>query len=83
MFTATIAQQSSTSSSNIVLSAGAPSFGGGGSFETLDFSLPSYDQAVSGSQGSDLNKPSDDGGAAAKVSTIYLSTKYLRILIEF
>ena len=35
-------------SSSILSSAGAPSFTAGGSFETLDFSLPSYDQATKG-----------------------------------
>lgn len=67
--TATVSQlQSSTvSSSNVILSAGAPTFGGGGSFETLDFSLPSYDQATSGG---DITKsaptpaPSSDDAAA-------------------
>ena len=58
--TATIAQ-SSAQSTNIVLSAGAPSFGGGGSFETLDFSLPSYDQATSGG---DITKPSSSPAPA-------------------
>lgn len=66
--TATVSQlQSSTMSSNVILSAGAPTFGGGGSFETLDFSLPSYDQATSGG---DITKsapapaPSSDDAAA-------------------
>jgi flagellar biosynthesis GTPase FlhF len=67
---------SHASSSNVLLSVGAPSFGGGGSFETLDFSLPSYEQATSGA---DLASPkmdvsdlfnskssSDDDAAAAK-----------------
>jgi hypothetical protein len=55
-------------SSSLILSVGAPSFGGGQSFETLDFSLPSYDQAVSGG---DVVKPAaketpkDDGAAKA------------------
>jgi hypothetical protein len=35
-------------SSSLIVSVGAPSFGGGTSFETLDFSLPSYDEAVGG-----------------------------------
>lgn len=35
-------------SSSLIVSGGAPSFGGGASFETLDFSLPSYDEAVGG-----------------------------------
>ncbi len=57
-------------SSSIVLSIGAPSFGSGGSFETLDFSLPNYDQATSGG---DITKSasvpkSDDGDAAAKAA---------------
>lgn len=51
VFTATVTH---AQSSSVLLSAGAPSFGGGGSFETLDFSLPSYDQAVSGG---DVSKP--------------------------
>jgi hypothetical protein len=55
-------------SSSLIVSIGAPSFGGGQSFETLDFSLPSYDQAVSGG---DVAKPAaketpeDDGAAKA------------------
>ena len=55
-------------SSSLILSAGAPTFGGGTSFETLDFSLPSYDQAVTG----DVAKPAakeapkvDDSAAKA------------------
>ena len=35
-------------SSSILSSAGAPSFTAGGSFDTLDFSLPSYDEATKG-----------------------------------
>lgn len=50
-------QMASVSSSNVLLSGGAPSFGGGGSFETLDFSLPSYDQATSSST---LSSPKKD-----------------------
>ncbi len=66
---------SHVSSSNVLLSAGAPSFGGGGSFDTLDFSLPSYEQATSGAdlaspktEVSDLfgSKSSSDDDAAAK-----------------
>ena len=38
----------SSYSSNILLSAGAPSFSSGGSFDTLDFSLPSYGDALKG-----------------------------------
>ena len=45
---------SQVSSSNVLLSVGAPNFGGGGSFDTLDFSLPSYEKATSGA---DLSKP--------------------------
>ena len=52
----------------MLLSAGAPTFGGGGSFDTLDFSLPSYDQATSGAQGADLTKSSDDGDAVANAA---------------
>lgn len=57
-----------------MLGLGAPSFGGGGSFETLDFSLPSYDQATSGddiknsdasSLPSFLSPKSDEDAAAA------------------
>ena len=68
-----------TQSSSVLLSAGAPSFGGGGSFETLDFSLPSYDQATSGGdvkvgEGKDLlgsftaptPSPSKEDDSAAK-----------------
>lgn len=50
--------ESSTASSNIVLGLGAPSFGGGGSFETLDFSMPSYDQATSGDDSKKSDAPS-------------------------
>lgn len=67
---------SHVSSSNVLLSAGAPTFGGGGSFETLDFSLPNYDQATSGAdlaspktEVSDLfgsKSSSDDDDAATK-----------------
>jgi hypothetical protein len=39
-------RQALISSSNLI-SAGAPSFGGGGSFETMDFSMPSYDGSSS------------------------------------
>ena len=70
-----------TQSSSVLLSAGAPSFGGGGSFETLDFSLPSYDQATSGGdvkvgEGKDLlgsftaptPSPSKEDDSAAKAA---------------
>lgn len=40
--------ESSTQSSTTLISAGAPSFGGGASFETLDFSLPSYTERNGG-----------------------------------
>jgi len=40
------------------LSVGAPAFGGGDSFETLDFSLPSYDQATSGGDVKKSDAPS-------------------------
>jgi flagellar biosynthesis GTPase FlhF len=69
-FTATAPQ---IQTSSIVLS-GAPSFGGGASFETLDFSLPSYDQATSGggitksSSSAASSSKSDDGDAAAKAA---------------
>mmetsp|Transcript_12054 Transcript_12054/g.25669 ORF Transcript_12054/g.25669 Transcript_12054/m.25669 type:complete len:439 (+) Transcript_12054:99-1415(+) len=59
------AVQSSTLSSNIIVSAGAPGFGGGGSFDTLDFSLPSYEQATSGASGSELDKGSDSPSSKA------------------
>jgi flagellar biosynthesis GTPase FlhF len=52
-----VAQKSYVSSSNVLLAVGAPTFGGGGSFETLDFSLPSYDEATSGA---DLSSPKRD-----------------------
>lgn len=64
-----VASSTQVESSSLILSAGAPTFGGGTSFETLDFSLPSYDQAVSG----DVAKPtakdtSKDDDAAAKAA---------------
>lgn len=40
-----IERQAYESSSNLV-SIGAPKFSGGASFETMDFSLPSYDEGV-------------------------------------
>ena len=70
-FKATVPQ---VQTSSIVLSVGAPSFGGGASFETLDFSLPSYDQATSGggitksSSSAASSSKSDDGDAAAKAA---------------
>ena len=76
-----IATVTQTQSSSVLLSAGAPSFGGGGSFETLDFSLPSYDQATSGGdvkvgEGKDLlgsftaptPSPSKEDDSAAKAA---------------
>jgi hypothetical protein len=48
-------------SSSVLLSIGAPSFGGGGSFDTLDFSLPRYDEATSGG---DIAKSSSSSPAA-------------------
>lgn len=41
-----IEKQVFSSSSNLI-SVGAPSFGGGASFETMDFSMPSYDGSAS------------------------------------
>ncbi|EED92693.1 hypothetical protein THAPSDRAFT_262032 [Thalassiosira pseudonana CCMP1335] len=63
--------QSTTTSSTTLVSIGAPTFGGGGSFDTLDFSLPSYDEAVSGGDvlapsASPAASKSDDGGKAEK-----------------
>jgi hypothetical protein len=49
-------------SSSVLLSLGAPAFGGGSSFDTLDFSLPSYDQATSGG---DITKSSSPAPSAA------------------
>jgi len=49
---------SSTVSSDILLSAGAPSFGGG-SFETMDFSMPSYGDAVGGAKEADAAPKKD------------------------
>jgi len=66
--------QSSTVSSNVLLSIGAPSIGGGSSFDTLDFSLPSYDQVASSGDATrsslDLSAApkSDDGDAAANAA---------------
>lgn len=68
--------QSSMVSSDVLLSTGAPSFGGGSTFDTLDFSLPSYDQATaSGDATRSSTAPSaapssdsDDGDAAAKAA---------------
>ncbi|KAL3826547.1 hypothetical protein ACHAXA_003611 [Cyclostephanos tholiformis] len=54
-------------SSSILLSIGAPSFGGGASFETLDFSLPSYDAATSGG---DITKSSSSPAPSAAASKI-------------
>jgi hypothetical protein len=49
-------------SSSLIVSVGAPSFGGGASFETLDFSLPSYGEALGGdvSSKSDPKKEASD-----------------------
>ena len=44
-------------SSSILSSAGAPSFSAGGSFDTLDFSLPSYDQATKGDTLDSVREP--------------------------
>lgn len=44
----------------MLLSAGAPTFGGGGSFETLDFSLPSYNEAVGSDSSSSSSAPKKD-----------------------
>jgi len=54
------ARQSSIISTNVVISAGAPTFGGGGSFETLDFSLPSYNEAVGSDSSSSSSAPKKD-----------------------
>jgi len=52
--TTTFSAPTSTQSSTVLLSAfGAPSFSGGASFETLDFSLPSYNEATKSSSSSD------------------------------
>jgi len=42
-------EKQSYQSSSMMVSIGAPSFGGGQSFDTLDFSLPSYSEANGGS----------------------------------
>ena len=54
-------------SSSVILSIGAPSFGGGGSFDTLDFSLPSYDDATSG--GGDIAKSSSSSSSSFTAPT--------------
>lgn len=69
---------SSAASSDVILSAGAPAFGGGGSFETMDFSMPSYSEVTGSSSSTDsapkkdisdlfksVTAPSDSGGDAA------------------
>mmetsp|Transcript_10403 Transcript_10403/g.15423 ORF Transcript_10403/g.15423 Transcript_10403/m.15423 type:complete len:522 (+) Transcript_10403:54-1619(+) len=53
-------QSSSLSSSDVLLSIGAPRFGGGDSFETLDFSLPSYGEATK----SDTLSPSSSSSSS-------------------
>lgn len=45
-----VMERQTLSSSSSLLSVGAPSFGGGGSFETMDFSMPSYDGSISSSK---------------------------------
>lgn len=45
-----VVERQAFSSSSTLISAGAPSFGGGGSFETMDFSMPSYDGSISSSK---------------------------------
>jgi len=66
--------QSSTISSNVLLSIGAPSIGGGSSFDTMDFSMPDYDQTTSKGDAtrssptpsaSPSSSSSDDSGDAA------------------
>lgn len=42
--------------SSLMVSIGAPSFAGGSSFETLDFSLPSYGEATGDAKSSDAPK---------------------------
>jgi hypothetical protein len=44
----TIVKQQSYQSSSMMVAIGAPTFGGGKSFDTLDFSLPSYSEANGG-----------------------------------
>jgi hypothetical protein len=45
-----------TGVSSTVISIGAPSFSAGSSFDTLDFSLPSYDEATKGGDISSTSK---------------------------
>jgi hypothetical protein len=52
----------------ILSSFGAPSFSGGSSFETLDFSLPSYDEAVK--EGTTESKVDASVGAPASRATL-------------
>ena len=66
--TPTQATTAQMESSSTLLSAGAPSFGAGASFETLDFSLPSYNQAVSGDVSSKEAAPAKEDDAAAKAA---------------
>lgn len=42
---------------SVTVSVGGPSFGGGASFDTLDFSLPSYGEATSGSSDAKSDAP--------------------------
>lgn len=45
-----------TGASSTIVSIGAPSFSAGSSFDTLDFSLPSYDEATKGSSSDSSSK---------------------------
>lgn len=52
----------SMSTTSIVTAVGAPKIGGGGDFETLDFSMPSYD-AASGSSSTGASSSASSGGS--------------------
>lgn len=51
-----IETQNIITQSSVTVSIGAPSFGGGSSFETLDFSLPSYSESTGGASDGAVKK---------------------------
>lgn len=51
-----IETQNIITQSSLTVSIGAPSFGGGSSFETLDFSLPSYSESTGGASDGAVKK---------------------------
>lgn len=52
----TIETQNVITQSSLTVSIGAPTFGGGSSFETLDFSLPSYSESTGGASDGAVKK---------------------------